>query len=96
MEAQYSDLPPDAVQRCKKEAYRDGAFGGLTSGLTGALIGGKLMGLSRNLTVVAGCITGVLSGYLFTLAFRDANMARLRKEVRTTAARSSFVPDARS
>ncbi|EPQ61284.1 hypothetical protein GLOTRDRAFT_109385 [Gloeophyllum trabeum ATCC 11539] len=84
-------LPADAVARCEKEARRDGAFAGLTCGLTGALVGAKLMRLNRNLTVVSGCLTGVLSGYLFTLAFRDANIAQLRKEVQLNARSTSFV-----
>jgi len=95
MESETSGLPPEAVQRCKKEALRDGAFAGLTCGLTGALVGTRIMRLSRNLTIVSGCLTGVLSGYLFTLAFRDANIAQLKKDVPIAAARSPFVPDDR-
>ncbi|KAI9509874.1 hypothetical protein F5148DRAFT_1282527 [Russula earlei] len=77
-------IPIDAVARANGNAWRDGAFAGLTAGLIGAIIGSRL-GLSRTNTYIAGTITGILSGYQFTQGFAASNMSRLRAEVAAAA-----------
>ncbi|THU92598.1 hypothetical protein K435DRAFT_780207, partial [Dendrothele bispora CBS 962.96] len=74
-------LPPDALVRAKTEAQKEGVFAGLTSALASALIGARVFGLKRYPTLLCGAITGVISGYLFTEAFHETHMARLRREV---------------
>ncbi|KAF8957066.1 hypothetical protein BDZ97DRAFT_1848259 [Flammula alnicola] len=73
-------LPPDAVERVTLEARKEGVFAGLTSGLASALIGARLFGFKRNTALFCGVLSGVLSGYLFTQAFRDTAMAQLHAE----------------
>ncbi|KAF9481251.1 hypothetical protein BDN70DRAFT_876570 [Pholiota conissans] len=73
-------LPPDALERVTLEARKEGVFAGLTSGLASAVIGGRLFGFKRNTTLFCGVLTGVLSGYLFTQAFRDTAIAQLHAE----------------
>ncbi|KZP32795.1 hypothetical protein FIBSPDRAFT_1036451 [Athelia psychrophila] len=66
--------------QARKEAQRDGIFAGVTSALTSAIIGQRLMGFGKKTTLFCGLTTGVLSGYYFTQAFVDANLARLTKQ----------------
>ncbi|KAF9552703.1 hypothetical protein CPC08DRAFT_714386 [Agrocybe pediades] len=73
-------LPPDAVDIVRAEARKEGIFAGLTSGLASAVIGQRLFGFKRNTTLFCGIMSGVLSGILFTQAFRDTALAQLRAE----------------
>ncbi|KIM34894.1 hypothetical protein M413DRAFT_32945 [Hebeloma cylindrosporum] len=79
-------LPQDAVERVTLEARKEGVFAGKTpdrfslSCLQKAVIGGRLFGFKRNATLFCGVLSGVLSGYFFTQAFKDTAMAQLRAE----------------
>jgi len=73
-------LQIDAGNRAEKVALRDGTFAGLSAALAGAIIGSKLFRFNRNMTIICGALTGVLSGYQFTQAFRKSNIARLNEE----------------
>ncbi|EPS99650.1 hypothetical protein FOMPIDRAFT_1147292, partial [Fomitopsis schrenkii] len=76
-----SGLPADAVERCTKEARKDGIFAGLSAGLVGAILGSKFFKFNRNTTIICGILTGALSGWQFTQAFTASNLARLRVEL---------------
>ncbi|KII86253.1 hypothetical protein PLICRDRAFT_43829 [Plicaturopsis crispa FD-325 SS-3] len=75
-----SKLPADDVARCISDARQDGIYGGLSSGLLSALIGQKFMKFGRYQTVFCGVLTGALSGYLFTQAFLESNLAKLQAQ----------------
>lgn len=70
----------DAIARAKEAGQRDGLFAGLASALTSSVIGGQLMGFNRNKTIFCGLATGIISGYLFTQAFKDTEVARVHAE----------------
>ncbi|KAF9261514.1 hypothetical protein L218DRAFT_961265 [Marasmius fiardii PR-910] len=73
-------LPPDAIIRAHTEGKKEGLFAGLTSALASAHIGSRFMGLKRYPTIACGVITAIASGYLFTKAFTDTHIRRLKQE----------------
>ncbi|KAK7047206.1 hypothetical protein VNI00_006872 [Paramarasmius palmivorus] len=81
-------LPPEAIERAVTEARKEGVFAGLTSALASgeAHIGSKFMGLKRYPTIACGVITCLAAGYLFTEAFKETHIKRLKKEAAATAA----------
>jgi hypothetical protein len=88
----------DALLQARKAARKDGVFAGLSSGLASAIIGGRFMALSRNKTIFCGVATGLISGYLFTQAFTDTAVARVRAErtKRSSQSISGLLPSIRS
>ncbi|KAI0935751.1 hypothetical protein AcW1_000182 [Taiwanofungus camphoratus] len=78
---EYADkLPADAVARCTSEARSDGLFAGLSAGLVSSILGSKVFRFNGNTSIICGVVTGILSGYQFTQAFKSSNLARLRAE----------------
>ncbi|KAF9042254.1 hypothetical protein BJ165DRAFT_260600 [Panaeolus papilionaceus] len=73
-------LSPEAVERVTTESRKEGVFAGLTSGLASVIIGQRLFGFKRNLALVSGVVGGVLSGYIFTQAFKDTAVTKLHAE----------------
>ncbi|CEL58342.1 hypothetical protein RSOLAG1IB_03088 [Rhizoctonia solani AG-1 IB] len=65
---------------CNREAQKDGTFAGVTAGLLGALIGSRVFGFNRNMSVFAGLLTGVGSGYYFSRAFLSSRLAHLERQ----------------
>ena len=88
----------DALARAKEAGQRDGLFAGLASALTSSVIGGQLMGFNRNKTIFCGVATGIISGYLFTQAFKDTEVARVHAEraKRSRESMEAMLPSFRS
>lgn len=86
-------LPPNAIDIVTLEARKEGVFAGLTGGLASAVLGQRLLGFSRNKTIFCGVLTGILSGYFFTEAFKTAHIAQLHAEEARLRARTNETPN---
>ncbi|EIN13174.1 hypothetical protein PUNSTDRAFT_117074 [Punctularia strigosozonata HHB-11173 SS5] len=82
-----SSVDEAAVAECYRQARRDGVFAGASAGLVGAIVGSRLFRFNRTNTILSFALTGLLSGWQFTLAFQNTNLARLRAEQAAAAAR---------
>ncbi|KDR70080.1 hypothetical protein GALMADRAFT_255473 [Galerina marginata CBS 339.88] len=86
-------LPPVAIELANAEAQKEGIFAGLSSGLASAVIGQRLFGFKRNTTILCGALSGILSGILFTQAFRSSAIARLEVENARLQSQSRMSPE---
>jgi len=66
------------MEQAGRDANRDAMFAGMTAALAGAVIGRHLMGFGRNRTILAGLLTGSLSGFYFSKAFLSSRIALLK------------------
>ncbi|EJD04522.1 uncharacterized protein FOMMEDRAFT_167690 [Fomitiporia mediterranea MF3/22] len=89
-------LDKDVLARCARHARREGIVAGLTSGFVGAMIGSRVLRFDRNITLLSGILTGILSGYFFTQAFLGTRIAEAvvrETQLRRRATSSDLIPD---